>query len=1059
MGSGSSSATKAEQRPATSPNVGKTALNGSAAAPTVARTPRSAMPAANRDEEDQKGSRTAAAGKDDDHTKKTKLPPPLPSTKTKDELYLIEDYSYVEDFVLNAPTSLLIGTFKELIKYLTSNEKWDDVAKARAIFRWVTSINVFELVVEDEPPVHSPLEYFLKIQNNLGNHAHLVSGLCQMAGIPCVIISGMNKSAAFEVGGKVDRKSMGAQWNAVFVKGEWRFIDAFWASACVVGKKSGEWTLIDSDGNITQDEDQTSDGETQHRINEFYFLPNPDQFIWTHFPDESQWQLLEKQVTLKEFESHVYIRERFYYLGMSFSKESEQQCLLTANDGAVVLSFNLPFRDSEHFRYKYMLYQARSGGGDQNSDMVLDRFVMYEHTAENLRFALRFPMKGKFKMDIFGLDVRDSDIFDLTCTYVINCSTPQKNCQPLPDCPAIGWGPGADAKKAGLTAKTHEGAVITTEDGVVDIKLGSHKDVQLHQLLKNTVVDEATLSKYALVREENGEFIVSVRLPQTGEYAMKLYCSDEGEEGDAENVLNYLIQSLSNDINNKPFPNVIDGRLGKKPLADIMGVKAMSHTDSKIDSKDGKLKMNFIAKNNLDLLCELHTIDTEAAKHMSMVVREVNGKWTFDCDLPVAGEYSINVFARVKNGGPRVYNTHSYLITSVGHIAGQEKGDDSKSVSSDTEENKIITETVQTSDSEVLIPIPHGYDEVLASYQRRHANDLPNEDELKVVKQDLMKFFSAKMFEYGEYLLDLYQRESGSRIIRHIAKYQVDRKPASELFEDNAKLLMSNLGMVPEEDTASYGETDEEKNRRTAKKMIQRAMELKDIELLSRGLFAYESTEPPDMDKDPFIRKAKRLLELLQAKQELNSASSKRDLKALESAIERAKEANYDHLLDLQIAMASRLKDQLLRIEKLRHSVLNMDQKAVSEIRTYANPPDGVHQSLMATFLLLGHPRKDVKIWKNCQAILGKTGKESVMRKISQFDPKDCFLDVALAARKVLEPYTLEVIRDVSAGAATFYVWSKGMIDVVENTGGAQAKDGMAGGGSKNTKSVAKKKR
>lgn len=1047
MGSGSSSA-KAEQRPASSPNVGKTALNGSAKAPQVDRTPRSAAP----------GSRTPAAGNEDDQIKKTKLPPPVPSTKTKDEVYVKEDYRHVEDYVLKAPTSLLVGTFKELIKYLTSNDSWDDVAKARAIFRWVTSINVFELVVDDEPPQQCPLEYFLKIKNNLGNHAHLVSGLCQMAGIPCVIISGMNKSAAFEVGGKVDRKSMGAQWNAVYVKGEWRFIDAFWASACVVGKKSGEWTLIDSDGNIAQDEDESSDGETQHRINEFYFLPNPDQLIWTHFPDESQWQLLEKQITQKEFETHVYIRERFYYLGMSFNDESEQQCLLNANEGAVQLSFNIPFRESEHFRYKYMLYQAKGSAGS-NSDMVLDRFVMYEHTAETLRFALRFPMKGKFKMDIFGLDVRDSDIFDLTCTYVINCSTPQKNCQPLPDCPAIGWGPGADAKKAGLTAKTHEDAVIKTEDGVVDIKLGSHKDVQLHQLLKNTMVDEATLSRFALVREENGEFIVSVRLPQTGEYAIKLYCSDEGEEGDAENVLNYLIQSLSNDIHNKPFPNVIDGRLGKKPFADVMGVKAMSHKDSKLDLKDDKLKMNFIAKNNLDLLFELHTNDGEAAKQMSMVVREVNGKWTFDCDLPVAGEYAVNVFCREKNGGPRVYNTHSYLVTSPGHYTGKEKGDDSKSVSSDTEDGKIIMETVQTSDSEVLIPIPHGYDEVLASYQRRHANDLPTADEIKVVKQDLMKFFNAKMQEYGEYMLDLYQRESGSRTIKHIAKYQVDRKPASELFEDNAKLLMSNLGMAQEEDTASYGETDEEKNRRTAKKMIQRAMDLKDIELLSRGLFAYESTDPTDMDKDPLIIKAKRLLELLQAKQELNTASSKRDLKALDSAIARAREANYDNLLDLQIAMASRLRDQLARIEKLRHSVLSMDQKTVSEIRTYGNPPGGVHESLMATFLLLGHAKKDVKVWKNCQAILGKTGRESVMRKISQFDPKDCFLDVALAARKAIEPYSLEVIRDVSAGAATFYVWSKGMIEEVENTGGAQVKDGMAGGGSKKTKSVPNKKR
>lgn len=95
---------------------------------------------------------------------------------------------------------------------------------------------------------------------------------------------------------------------------------------------------------------------------------------------------------------------------------------------------------------------------------------------------------------------------------------------------------------------------------------------------------------------------------------------------------------------------------------------------------------------------------------------------------------------------------------------------------------------------------------------------------------------------------------------------------------------------------------------------------------------------------------------------ELNTASHNRSLQDLDKAIARAKAANYDSLLDLQIVMAGRLRDQLHRIEKLRHSVLNMDNRTIAEIRTYGNPPDGVHQSLQAAFLLLGHSKKDVKV-------------------------------------------------------------------------------------------------
>ena len=95
---------------------------------------------------------------------------------------------------------------------------------------------------------------------------------------------------------------------------------------------------------------------------------------------------------------------------------------------------------------------------------------------------------------------------------------------------------------------------------------------------------------------------------------------------------------------------------------------------------------------------------------------------------------------------------------------------------------------------------------------------------------------------------------------------------------------------------------------------------------------------------------------------ELTQACQRRDLDLLKKAIARAKEVNHEHMLDLQLALANRLKDQLERIERLRHAVLNLDTKTIAEIKTYSNPPDGVHQSMMATFILLGNTPKEVRV-------------------------------------------------------------------------------------------------
>lgn len=198
-----------------------------------------------------------------------------------------------------------------------------------------------------------------------------------MLGVPCVIINGMTKSAAYEVGGKVNRENMGAQWNAVFLKGEWRFIDAFWASACVVGKKSKEWKLVDADGNYV-DEDEDDDGAYQHvenEVNEFYFLTDPQKFIWTHYPDEDEWQCLESTISVTEFEEHVYLRERFYSMNINLFDEFQFKEIIIPEEGELGLRFGFPEEKTENLQFRYAMYRNKSDE-EFRHHLRLDRFVL-----------------------------------------------------------------------------------------------------------------------------------------------------------------------------------------------------------------------------------------------------------------------------------------------------------------------------------------------------------------------------------------------------------------------------------------------------------------------------------------------------------------------------------------------------------------------------------------------------------------------------------------------------------------------------------------------------------
>lgn len=594
----------------------------------------------------------------------------------------------------------------------------------------------------------------------------------------------MNKSAAYEVSKKVDREAMGAQWNAVYVDGSWRLIDTFWASSCVVGRKSGEWSVMDIDGVLADTNDEETEGITRHKVNEFYFLTDPDYLIWTHYPDEHQWQLLKKPVSQREFEEHFYVRERFYYLGMGMRENTLDKCLVTTENGELNLEFSLPPLKSENYKFKYMLHQSRKQAGtDRKVNVLLDRFVFYEKTAGILHFNMRFPIRGTFKMDIYGLNSKETDIFDLTCTYVILCPVAKNDCLPLPAMPALGWGPGPESVKVGIKPISHKRAVIETTDGNIDIKMAIEKDVTVSHKLSHATIDEATLSKYALTKTEGGEATVRVRLPEYGEFGLEIFTQRDSED-EAFSACSYLIKCDNKNIGNIPFPNVPDGRLGKNYRSEKLHVEPVSHKGGVIDMADGRAVVTFKTAKTINLLCELHTIDGKSYL-VNAKPREDSGLWEFYLDLPYAGEYTLNIFAREEGENQIIYNVHTYLIDSKGRK-------DKLIADNETSKLTILTESVETSDKEVIIPVAGDYNDVVAAIHKINGRDATQFDQITFTKRGDKNHVVASLPELGDYVLNLYNLESLG-VIKNIAKYQISRKRPSELFQTNIENIIDSL--------------------------------------------------------------------------------------------------------------------------------------------------------------------------------------------------------------------------------------------------------------------------
>jgi len=115
-----------------------------------------------------------------------------------------------------------------------------------------------------------------------------------------------------------------------------------------------------------------------------------------------------------------------------------------------------------------------------------------------------------------------------------------------------------------LKAASHDEAVIETSDGVIDIRFTL--DPRVNAVLKNVLhneLDAWLLSHHALLRQENGQLVVSMRLPQKGEYALKLFADSAAQQFQSElqNVCNYLIRCLNTNTGIQPFPKLHEGKI------------------------------------------------------------------------------------------------------------------------------------------------------------------------------------------------------------------------------------------------------------------------------------------------------------------------------------------------------------------------------------------------------------------------------------------------------------------------------------------------------------------
>lgn len=278
------------------------------------------------------------------------------------------------------------GNSVDELSQILSQYATTEADRARIIYTWITYNISYDVKALNDlfdnniyPDVKA--ETVLNTRTTIcSGYANLYQQLAKKMGLRSVIILGYAKGGDYIVG--LDN-NVNHAWNGVKIDGNWYLIDTTW----------GAGTVNNSTFNA--------------QFNPFYFATNPEQFIYTHFPENSKWQLLNPIVSRSQFDSLANVSPTLF--------EHNIQLLSHPNT-------NINAHEHINITLKAPNNVVAIASLQSEEVKLKDNYTFVQKQGENIIINASFPEKGEYKLDIFAKPQDDSNSYPLVVSYNILAS-------------------------------------------------------------------------------------------------------------------------------------------------------------------------------------------------------------------------------------------------------------------------------------------------------------------------------------------------------------------------------------------------------------------------------------------------------------------------------------------------------------------------------------------------------------------------------------------------------------------------------------------------------------
>ena len=246
------------------------------------------------------------------------------------------------------------------------------------------------------------------------------------------------------------------------------------------------------------------------------------------YPEENMhnWQLLEKQISYRQFLQLPFLRSVFY--GRRFTLIDEDKCELKTHNGYYSIRIRgqeLNLKDTD---IKYDLY---SSDEDFKMNEEWGSFVFCGRTEDTWNIQLRCYTVGVYKLSLYGLS---SGWFYWLADFKMICDHPIEEIQRPPSIKKNEpLGPTSITEEAGLLCASHQGGVIFFKPKEAHVvKFLVNRRIRTHGELEGAVLSSEELADYVKKSAHKNEIDFTFNLPFSGEYLLKIFVVDELEENE-----------------------------------------------------------------------------------------------------------------------------------------------------------------------------------------------------------------------------------------------------------------------------------------------------------------------------------------------------------------------------------------------------------------------------------------------------------------------------------------------------------------------------------------------